>query len=105
MSSQYFFSVVKPIVCQGTSAPGIIAQLRSIIAKKQYAKWLIAKPILDSITQQIQNISVETDDPTQEAIINAQVEVLLQTQNNINNQITEKDANFLTAVETLLYYN
>jgi len=104
MSNQYFFNVVKPIICQGTSAPAIITQMRSNISQKQYAKWLIAKPILDSITQQIQNISVDTEDPAQQAIIDAQVEVLKQTQNNINNQITQSDANFMTAIETILYY-
>jgi len=104
MSNQYFFNVVKPIICQGTSASAIITQMRSNIAKKQSAKWLIAKPIIDSINQQIQTISVETEDPDQQAIIDAQVEVLKQTQNNINNQITEKDVNFLTAIETMLYY-
>ena len=105
MSNQYFFNVVKPIICQGTSAASIISTMRSNIAQKQFVKWLIAKPILDSITQQIETISVETEDPTQQAIINAQVEILIQTQNNINNQITEKDANFLTALETMMYYN
>ena len=105
MSNQYFFSVVKPVICQGTSAAAIMSQLRSNIAQKQYAKWLIARPILDSITQQIQALSVQTDDPIQQAIIQGQVEVLLQTQANINNEITAKDTNFLTAIETMLYYN
>ena len=105
MSNQYFFSVVKPVICQGTSAAAIMSQMRSIIAQKQYAKWLIAKPIIDSITQQIQTLSVETDDPTQQAVIAGQVEALLQTQTNINNEITGKDTDFLTALETILYYN
>jgi hypothetical protein len=95
MSNQYFFNVVRPIICQSTSAAEIIAKMRSNISQKQYAKWLIAKPIYDSITKQIQTLSVETDDPTQQAIITAQVEALTQTQNNINKEITEKDANFM----------
>lgn len=104
MSNQYFFSVVKPVICQGTSASAIMSQMRSIIAQKQAAKWLLAKPILDSINAQIQAISVETEDPIQQAIIQGQVEILLQTQNNINDEITATDANFLTALQTLLYY-
>jgi len=104
MSNEYFFTVIRPILCKGTSASGIIAQMRSIIAKKQYAKWLIAKPILDSITQKIQEISVEVEDPTQQAIIYAQVQVLQEIQNNINNQITQDDVNCLTALQTLLDY-
>ena len=104
MSNQYFFSVVKPVICQGTSASAIMSQMRSIIAQKQAVKWLLAKPILDSINAQIQAISVETEDPIQQAIIQGQVEILLQTQNNINDEITATDANFLTALQTLLYY-
>lgn len=104
MSNEYFFTVIRPILCKGTSASRIIDQMRSIIAKKQYAKWLIAKPILDSINQKIQEISVEVEDPTQQAIIYAQVQVLQEIQNNINNQITQDDVNCLTALQTLLDY-
>jgi hypothetical protein len=105
MSNQYFFNVVRPIICQSTSAAEILSKMRSNIAQKQYLKWLIAKPIIDSITKQIQTLSVETEDPIQQAIITAQVESLIQTQSNINQQITQKDANFLTSLETILFYN